>query len=150
MQTMEVGQTKQRLEQLVEAAGLRQKGAGLSLAWSIFKQFAVEPVKCADDTLSVYIGPDPRGGSEQFVMRFERRFEINDDEKYFDHAEAVSLLFTTESAESLRGRRFSLSTVGFRAFEPFFAVVEGTEEFQAAAVHPWWECAVEGRSSRMA
>jgi len=117
---IQVNETRQRLQQLVEANGLTQEEASFSLGWEIFKQFALEPVKCAQDELFIYIGPDPLGG-QQFVARLGQDFEVNDEEKYFDHSESVSLLFTTEPSESLDKHRLSLSTrMGFRAFEPFF------------------------------
>ena len=144
---MRIDETKQRLQQMVEAGGLCQQEASLTLGWSIFKQFAVQTVRCADDTLSVYIGPDPRGG-EQLVARFERRFEINDEEKYYDHSEAVSLQFTAPPGESLRGQSFSLSTAAFRKFESYFAAVEGMAVFQAAAALQGWTCSVKEWTTR--
>src|ERR1051325_5879446 len=117
---IQLKETRQRLQQLAEINGLNQTEASFSLGWEIFKQFALEPVKCAQDELFIYIGPDPLGG-EQFIARLGRDFEINDDEKYFAHSESVSLLSTTEPSKSLDGYRLSLSTrMGFRAFEPFF------------------------------
>lgn len=140
---LQVNETMLRLRQLVDINGLSQENADFSLGWNIFKQFALEPVKCAQDELFIYIGPDPLGG-EQFVARLGRDFEVNDDEKYFDYSESVSLLFTTKPDESLVRHHLSLSTrMGFRAFEPFFLKVEGETAFQAAAAHRSWRCSVK-------
>jgi hypothetical protein len=140
---IQVKETKQRLQQLVEASGLSEEEASFSLGWETFKQFALEPVKCAQDELFIYIGPDRLRG-EQFIARLGRDFEVNDYEKYFDHSESVSLLFTTEPSEALDGYRFSLSTrMGFTAFEPFFVKVEGEAAFRAAAAHPSWRYSIK-------
>jgi hypothetical protein len=137
---MGLAETKQRLQQLVANGGVRQEDADLSLGWSIFKQFAVEPPKCPGGTISVSIGPDPRM-AEQFVARFTRYCEINDDKDYV-RTEAVSLLFITQPGEALRALRLSLS-IDFMGRDTSFSAAEGSEAFRAALAHQPWRYSVE-------
>jgi hypothetical protein len=119
----------------------------LAAAWRAFVAFAAEPVRCADDTTYVWIGPDPRGGPG-VVARFGRRFEVNDDDKNYDRTEAVALRFDAEPGVTLDAPSLSLSTVGFRTLAPFVAAVEDAPAFRAAMAHRPWRCVVEAWSTR--
>ena len=91
--------------------------------------------------MRVTTGPGNRAGSDQFVARFTLYCEINED-KYYVRTDAISLAFTTDLTESLRGEILSVS-IDFMGDETQFAAVEGTRAFQAVTGYRPWRCAVE-------
>src|SRR5258706_16338912 len=82
-------------------------------AWEGFKQFVREPVECADDTVSVHVGRVRQADAEQAVLRLSRRFEINDEEKFYDHLEIVSLVFRADTHHVLGAQAVAVSTTSF-------------------------------------
>ena len=141
-------ETKERLQVMLASNGFAMDDADPRVAWEVFKQFVRERVECADDTVSVHAGRVLHADGEQALLRLGRRFEINDEEKYYDRLEIVTLVFRSNPHNALEG--VTLSTVGFRTLEKYFAAVESEAAFQAAVAHRPWTCAIEFWSSRTA
>ena len=142
---MKVSQAENRLTQLLKENGFDINHPDPRLGWEAFKQFVREPVKCAEDTIAFQMGVNQRTGIEQCYFDFVRRFEINDEEKYYDHMEHVHLLFLANPTDELRRYQTCLSNVSrrFPTLEAFFAAVESLPAFRAGVAHSPWRCRVE-------
>src|SRR5438552_18488214 len=99
---MEVSQAADRLKQLLVERGFDMDHPQPRQAWEVFKQFANEPANCADDTLHCEISVSEKTGTEQCYLVLSRRFEINDEEKFYDHLEITRLIFVTNPIEAVR------------------------------------------------
>ena len=140
---MEVSQAANRLKQLLAESGFHMDHPDPRQGWEVFKQFANEPVNCADDTLHCEISTSERSGTERCYFVLSRRFEINDEEKFYDHLEIVRLIFVADPTEAVRQYRMSLSTVGYRSLDAYFVAVESLPAFQVVAADISWQCEVK-------
>ena len=145
---MEVSQAANRLKQLLAESGFDMDHPHPRQGWEVFKQFANEPVNCADDTLHCEISVSEQTGTEQCYLVLSRRFEINDEEKFYDRLEIVRLIFVANPTEAVRQYRMSLSTGGYRSLEAYFVAVESLPAFQVVVADISWQCEVKAWTSR--
>ena len=140
---LDISQIANRLNQLLVESSFEFAYPDPSLGWKVFKQFANEPVNCAEDSLHCSFGISTQKGTERYQVVFSRQFEINDDEKFYDHLEVVRLIFVANPTDALRQCHASLSTVGFRSLESFFTAFENLPAFQVMAIDTVWQCEVK-------
>jgi len=140
---LDVSQAGNRFKQLLIESGFDFTHPDASLGWKVFKHFANEPVNCADDSLHCLFGRSAQTDIEKYNIVFSRQFEINDEEKFYDHLEVVRLIFSADATDTLIQYHASLSTVGFRSFEAFFTALENLPAFQVIATATAWQCEIK-------
>jgi hypothetical protein len=143
---LQVADARRRLESLATNAGLLTGDADLADGWRVYRRFAADAVRCAEDTLFVYVGPRPDG--ETYAVRLGRHFEVNDDDKNYDHTEGVVLTFTIPLAAAPGAPQMSRMNGVPRQWDAFLAGVERDPAFLAAHALGPWRCAVETWNTR--
>ena len=143
---LQVADARRRLQSLATDAGLLIGDADLATGWRVYRRFAADAVRCAEDTLFVYVGPRPDG--EAYAVRLGRHFEVNDDDKNYDHTEGVVLTFTVPLAAAPDAPRMSRMNGVPRQWDAFLDGVERDPAFQSALARGPWRCVVESWSTR--
>ena len=72
-----------------------------------------------------------------------------EDPKFYDHLEIIRLIFVTNPIEAVRQYPMSLSAVGYRSLEAYFAAVENLPAFRVVVADISWQCEITAWTSRV-
>lgn len=129
---MQVHEAEARLKQLLNAAGGDARRPNPLDAWRVFKQFAAEPVDCAEDGLLFQCGVYDFSGAKRFHFDLVRQFTVADEHGDYDHMEQLHCEFTCAPTPALRKCKAGVWREEFDDdTDQFFAAVENMPEFQA-------------------
>lgn len=122
---------EQILRQMLQEAGVDESHSDPSIAWDVYKRFAVIPVDCARDYLFFQVGdvdPDYEfDGYFGFVREFEMRGVKGDEPVWF---EQIHIEFQVPKPLQLGVRTVTCFSFDFPDAEAFFASVEKLPEFK--------------------
>lgn len=137
---LQVAEARPRLEAL--GARVLGEDADLAEGWRVFRRFVAEPVRCAEDRILVYVGALPKDAST-YAVRLARVFEVNDDDKYYDHTEGVMLTFATPADAAWDTAPLSRMSASPRDWGALLDGVERDPAFVAALARGPWRCTIE-------
>ncbi|QDU96811.1 hypothetical protein Pla8534_46330 [Lignipirellula cremea] len=139
---MKATEAEPTLRRMLSEAGFDFSNPSPMLAWQVFKAFAGQPVKCADDGLLFECGVYEFTGEPLFHFDLCRQFEIEVNGEY-DHMEQLHCRLTCKPTEALKSLETNLWAYDFQSMPAFFDAVENLPEFKTAVAHPTWQCEVE-------
>jgi hypothetical protein len=128
---MRVDEARDRLAQMLTAAGIDPDCATLSEVWPVYQEFARTPVVDQDEvqilaqwgTYNFYIGRDT------FTFDLTRQFILEEDGEYAG-MEQLGCTFLFEPTEELATLRGNMWSTKYPDLDAFFAAVEAQPAFQ--------------------
>ncbi|TJZ74246.1 hypothetical protein [Chitiniphilus eburneus] len=132
---------EQKLKDLLVAEGFDFTHPDPSLAWSVFKSFAIIPVEGVDDGFLWQLGCHDFTGEKLCYLDFVRQFSFYDEGEY-DHMEQLHIEFTSKPTPALSPLERNQWAFDYPSLAEFFQDVEGFPEFQIALKHASWKVKV--------